>query len=196
VAAADEGGRKSRRLGAFAWTAIVAATALGSSLVALVFELWPGLKPDPRTKLGADVSVFAVDPRVSYGAFLQRLSFSDADLRSRISAACGTPKPCGRLNLPGEEAYVQTTVEGFKRRSVALRLSLYNAASQTRVAGASDVDVAKERLAAPSDQSVIPVWIVCPPKRGGRYFIRVELYHSGDHVLLAVADSRRFSANC
>jgi hypothetical protein len=75
-----------------------------------------------------------------------------------------------------------------------LRLSLYVAATRRRVAGASDVEVARERLDAPSDRAVVPVWLICPPRRAAKYFVRVELYHRGDDVLLAVADSKPFVA--
>jgi hypothetical protein len=187
---------KSRRLSGLAWTALVAIVALTSSLITLIFELWPGLRPDPRTTLGADVSVFAIDPGVTYGAYLQRLSFSPSDFDGRLAAACGQSRRCGRLKLRGEEVYVRTIVDGFKRRSISMRLSLYNAATHTRVQGASDVDVANERLSSPSDRAVVPVWLICPPDASGRYFVRVELYHRGDDVLLAVGDSTPFRTHC
>jgi hypothetical protein len=192
----EHGPTKSRRLSGLAWTALVAVVALTSSLATLIFELWPGLRPDPRVKLGADVSVFAIDPGVTYGVYLERLSFSPSELHTRLAAACGSTRRCGRLGLRGEEVYVRTTVDGFKRRSISMRLSLYNAATHTRVQGASNVDVANERLSSPSDRAVVPVWLICPPDVSRRYFVRVELYHRGDDVLLAVGDSRSFRTHC
>jgi hypothetical protein len=192
----EPGSANTRRLSGLAWTALVAVVALTSSVITLIFELWPGLKPDPRTNLGADVAIFAIDPGVTYGGYLERLSFTPADRRARLKAACGASRRCGRLKLHGEEVYVRTTVDGFKRRSISMRLSLYNAGTHTRVEGASDVDVAKERLSSPSDRAVVPVWLICPPGASRRYFVRVELYHRGDDVLLAVGDSRVFRARC
>ena len=187
---------KSRKLGVLAWTAIVACVALASSVAALVFELWPGLRPDPRTRLGADVAVFTVDPNVTFEDHLGRISFTKAQLNERLEKACKSAKSCGLLKLHGDEVYVRTTVEGFKRRSISMRIALYSATSRTRVEGASDVDVATEKLSSPSDRAVVPVWTPCPPAEGKRYFVRVELYHRGDDLLLAVADSKPFKARC
>ena len=69
----------------------------------------------------------------------------------------------GSLSIPGERIYVRTKVEGFKSRSISMRLSLYDAATKRRFPGASNVDVAQQKLDSPSDRSVVPVWLVCPP---------------------------------
>jgi hypothetical protein len=186
---------RARRLGVLGWTILVAAVAFASSAVALVFTLWPGLRPDPRDRLGAELSVFAVDPNVTYREWLTaRSSFSEEEAEERLAAA--QEQTPGLLRVRGEVAYVRTHVEGFKRRSVAMRASLYERASQARVEGVSNVEVAMQQLDAPSDEAVVPVWLPCPPEAGRSYFVRVELYHRGDNVLLAVADSRPFAARC
>jgi hypothetical protein len=101
------------------------------------------------------------------------------------------------LRLLGEVAYIRTTAVGFKDRSISMRVSLYNARTHVRVPSVSDIDVAREQLAAPSDSGVVTIWIPCPPYSTKRYFVRVELYHNGDGILLAVADSQPFLAvNC
>jgi len=201
VTDADETeGAKVRRWGALGWTAFVAVVALASSVVAIVFERWPGLKPDPPTTLGASCPVFAVDPGVTEDEFLHRTTLSKDDYERRkatwLRASCGeaaTEETCGGvLRIPGEEVYVRTTVQGFKRRSIAMRVSLYDAASKQREPGVSNVDVTRLRLQAPTDTAVVPIWVLCPQDRRRAYFVRVELYHSGDDVLLAVADSKPF----
>jgi hypothetical protein len=183
-------------MGTLAWTVIVAIVALASSLASLLFELRPDLKRDPRSRLGADVAVFSVDPGVTYREYLEDAAFSDEDRARRLRAACDGRRTCGRLSIPGERIYVRTSVEGFKSRSISMRLSLYDAATKTRIPGASNVDVAQQKLESPSDRSVVPVWLVCPPDAGRRYFARVELYHREDGILLAVGDSRRFRPHC
>lgn len=187
---------KPRRLGALAWTAVVAVVALASSLASLLFELRPDLKRDPRTRLGADVSVFSVDPGVTYRDYLEDAAISPRDLAKSLRNACDGRRNCGRLSIPGERIYVRTNVEGFKSKSVSMRLSLYDAATKIRIPGASNVDVAQQKLESPSDRAVVPVWLVCPPDTSRRFFVRVELYHSGDGILLAVGDSARFRARC
>jgi hypothetical protein len=185
--------QKTRRLGALAWTALVALVALASSILALVFELWPGLRPDPRVRLGGAVSVFAVDPGVSYGEHLRRVSRSSA--ASGDTNADGQANGEASLKRVGEEVYARTTIEGFKRRSISMRVSMYEAATRVRVPTLSDIGVAETGLQAPSDTFVVQLWVPCPRENGKRYFVQIEVYHRGDHVLLAVADSKRFSAS-
>jgi hypothetical protein len=186
---------RARKLGAFGWTMLVAGLAFASSTVALIFTVWPGLKPDPREALGADLSVFAVDPNVTYREWITtRSSFSDSEATERLEKArLQTP---GLLRIRGEVVYVRMRVQGFKRRSVAMRASIYEASSRVRVQGVSNIEVASQQLGAPTDQTVVPVWLPCPPNPAKKYYARVELYHRGDEVLLAVSDSEGFSARC
>lgn len=184
-----------RRVGGAAWAAVLAVVALGSSLVSLLFDLRPDLKRDPRSQLGADLSIFAVDPNVTQGQFLADAAISPTDLHRRIVQACEGKSSCGRLSIPGERLYVSTSVQGFKSRAVSMRLALYDAIEQARVPGVSS-EVAQGRPDSPSDRSVVPVWIVCPPDSRRRYFVRVELYYRGDGTLLAVGDSRKFLPHC
>jgi hypothetical protein len=180
-------------------TAVTAMVALAASVVALTFDLWPGLKPDPREKFRADVTVFAVDRGVTLDEYLHRTTFSRADYRQarakQLHAAgvpTGDPSARGLLILSGEVVYVASTVEGFKRRSVTLRWSLYNARTRMRLSGSSfsGVSAAKVDLEAPTDRTLQEIWLPPPPGRGP-YFVRVALYDRRD-VLLAVADSRPF----
>ena len=193
--------KERRRFGGLAWTVVVALVAFASSMAALVFQLWPGLRPDPRDRLGAEVSVFAIDPGVSVDQWLRRAAFSEEDYEKaaaqRIRAACGeeaTRSNCNALRSRGEMLYVRTTVEGFKRREVAMRVSLYDAATHARVATIDAVEVARERLDAPTDKAVLPIWMPCPPDASKTYFFRIELAHRGDEALLAVGDSKPFRA--
>lgn len=195
--------RPSSRLGKLAWTALIAAVALASSGTALFFEIWPGLRPDPRTDLGGTVSVFAVEPHVSQRAFLQTISFSPAELRRKenayVVARCG-PRPrdrCGKhaLSQPGEVVYARTTVRGFKWRSIGIRASIYYANSERRDPQLDNKDVAGERVDAPSDSAVVPIWMPCPENSTRTYFARIELYDSPDDLLLGIADSKHFRAS-
>lgn len=187
---------KPRRLGATAWTAIVAVVALGSSLASLLFDVRPDLKRDPRTRLAAEVSVFAIDPAVTYGQYLEDAAFSAKDLRESKRAACGGKPTCVALAIPGQRVYVRSNIEGFKSRSVSMRLSLYDVQSKTRIEGASKVAIAQEKLESPSSQSVVPAWLICPPDANGRFFVRVEVYYRASRTLLAVGDSKRFRPLC
>jgi hypothetical protein len=181
----------------------VGAVAALSSALAFAFALWPTLKPDPRDRLGADLGVFAVETRVTHDDWIHRVSpTQDAygELRTttlREASLDGGPPAAEEerliLRQRGTLFYVRMTIEGFKRRNVTLRWSLYSARTRRRLAqpGLSDTPAAGVRLDAPTDRSFVQVWV--PPVASGRScFARFELV-THDGTLLAVADSPRFA---
>jgi hypothetical protein len=183
----------------------VGAVAVISSALALAFALWPALKPDPRDRLGADLGVFAVETRVAHDAWIHRVSPTPGDygdLRTatlRDASLDGGPPAAederSILRQRGTLFYVRMTIEGFKRRNVTLRWSLYSARTRRRLPepGLQDVAVAGVRLEAPTDRSFVQVWVP-PVASNGRCFARFELV-TRDGTLLAVADSPRFAAS-
>ena len=160
-------------------------------------QLSPSLTPDPRTHLGASASIFAVDDGVTLGSFLERrraivseeeyAKEKQAYIR-QASAAAGGGDGTTILTLPGENVFVNATIQGFKSRSVAMLASMYDA--DRRMRELSDVPVFQQHVDAPSDQSVVEFWLSAPPVKVERYFVRVQVYHRGDGVLLGIADSR------
>jgi hypothetical protein len=173
----------------------VGLIALVSSAIALTFTLFPRLAPDPGTNYRAQVSVFAIEHRVTYGEYLHRIAFTPAHYRARRAEALKDTSPdarAGVLRAPGDLVYVSSTVEGFKHGSVSLRWSLYDARTGTRVPGPdfSDAPAADLDLDAPTDRTMQLVWIP-PPPGPGWYFVRVGLYDDND-TPLDIADSRRF----
>jgi hypothetical protein len=183
----------------------VGAVALISSAIAVAFALWPTLKPDPRDRLGADLGVFSVETRVAHDAWLRRVSptpDSYGDLRTatlREASLDGGPPGADEerriLRQQGTLFYVKMTIEGFKRRNVTLRWSLYSARSRRRLPepGLQDVPVAGVHLEAPTDRSFVEVWVP-PVSSTGACFARFELV-THDGTLLAVADSPRYQAS-
>lgn len=170
-----------------------------------MFTLWPGLKPDPGDRLGADVSIFAVEPGVTYQSWVRRTSNTAEEIRTRAN------EYISQASIPGEAAdphtrrqlllvkgsviYVRLTIEGFKRGSVILRWSMYNARNNQRVPVSDfhDVRAGDINLDTPSDRSVAQLWV--PPAPGqSKVFIRVELV-SREGTLLAVADSGKFAGS-
>jgi hypothetical protein len=167
-------------------TAITAAVALVTAAVGLIFDLWPSLRPDPRSEFQAEVRVVTVDRGVSYRAFLARTLIGDFDRALREAKAAGV-----FLDDPGSLVYVETTLRGFKRRTTKLRWSVYDAATRRRVAlpDLSDVFGAVESGEAPADRSVQRLWIYPLPERRKLYFVRIELYTDNEETLLALDDS-------
>jgi hypothetical protein len=202
---APAGGARKERLShlrqAFAMSGamLTALIALASGGLALFFQLRPDLTPDPRTHLGASASIFAVDDGVTLGSFLERrraivseeeyAKEKQAYIR-QASAGAGGGDGSSVLTLPGEDIFVNATIEGFKSRSVAMLASMYDADRRTRVPELSDVPVFQQQIDAPSDQSVVEFWLSAPPVNVKRYFVPVQVYHRGDGALLGIADSK------
>jgi hypothetical protein len=199
--AATRPGRLSHLRQAFTMSGamLTAVVALVSGGLALFFQLRPDLAPDPRTHRGASASVFAVDDGVTLGRFLERrraivseeeYAKEKAAYIRQASAGDGGGDGSSVLTLPGEDVFVNATIEGFKSKSVAMLASMYDADKRRRVRELSDVPVFQQHVEAPSDQSVIEFWLSAPPVNVRRYFVRVQVYHRGDGVLLGIADSK------
>jgi hypothetical protein len=202
-AAPQERSRLSHLRSAFAMSGamLTALIALASGGLALFFQLRPDLTPDPRTHLGAGATVFAVDRNVSLGTFLERRRalVSPKELQSErntyLQEAGGSAEDAkGLLALPGEDVFVRLEVEGFKSRSIAMLASMYDAKRRRRLPQLDAVPVFGERLSSPSDRSVVEFWLPAPPVSVRSYFVRVEVYHRNDGVLLAIADSKPIPA--
>jgi hypothetical protein len=197
---ATERGHGGRVLGIVTLT--TAVIALVAATVGLLFDVRPELRPDPRDQIGGRISSFAVEPGVRYDDFLQRSSRDRTTYRRRrdaylraASADPGRTTPTEArdlLSLRGTMHYVNTTVEGFKRRTVVLRWSLYSATTQRRIRapGYEAVEAADVKLDAPNDSSVAQVWTP-PVFARSAIFARLELVTSEGYVL-AIADSKPY----
>ena len=96
------------------------------------------------------------------------------------------------LKTEGQLAYVRTRIVGFKRRSLTLRWSIYNARTQRRrpanLANATGAEIVGQ---APSDDSVSLVWTPMVVDRG-QYFARFEIVDpTASSSLLPTARSSR-----
>jgi homospermidine synthase len=159
-------------------------TLVGAILAALIsatnlsFELWPGLKPDPKEKLGADLAILTLDKNVTHGRYCDRLGES--------AVACKNPKASGNV------FYLRAQIEGFKRESLNVSWFTYGDNGR-RLPGGPQKRSASEDVIfeprAPINTQVAQVWVE-DPNESGRFFVRFELYSHG--VLLAFVDSGRF----
>jgi hypothetical protein len=194
-----------RRFGTATYALITAAIALVGGVTGLVFDLSPGLRPDPRNTRSADVKVIAVETGVRQGDWLDRATPSkqeaDRKLRALVRAKAGDPDDPADVAAVRRERgtliYVQTTVEGFKRDDVRLRWSVYDARTKRRVRDRElhDQEAVEVRLAAPTDRSVTQTWAPDPlVEEDGRgpFFTRFEL-RDEDGIVLAVTDSEPFT---
>lgn len=165
--------------------ALLAASISGTSLT---FALVPGLKPDPKERVGAELEVLALDRNVYYSQYKKRPG-RQIDVEARP-----------RDDHPGNVFYVRARIEGFKRESVRLQWFTYNHQNGVRKSGR--VKEAREESIfepdAPINKQVAQIWVREPgsfdqedwDSETGEWFIRFELY-SGN-VLLAFGDSSKF----
>ncbi len=192
-----------RKWGAGTIALVTALVALASAGVGLIFDVKPDLRPDPRTTLSADISVFGVERNVAREDWLRRVTRSERAYGARRAAIVAENFEAGYKPTPaemadvlateGQLAYVQTKIAGFKRRALTLRWSVYNARTQRRLKDGermSNATGAELVGQAPSDASVSLVWIPMVVARG-EYYARFELVDPSG-VMLAVADSQQF----
>ncbi len=174
---------------------VVVIITVATSALALCYQLWPELRPDPRESLGAQMKVVAVEPFVSREDWIERTSADKAEehvrRRTYLNDALSTSDERRVMAERGTVIYVRVTIEGFKGRDATLRWSMYSASSGRRVSlrtlhdvPASDVD-----LQAPTERFVVQVWVP-PLHKPARLFVRVDLVREG--TILAVADSPAF----
>jgi hypothetical protein len=193
---------RRRRPGTGTIALATALLALASGGVGLYWDLNPDARPDPRTELGAQLSVFSVEPHVTYDDWLHRTSGDATVYRKRRALRlrevlshpqrASPQEAADALRATGILFYVHLTIEGFKRRSISMRWSMYDRATGERLADPSERDQRAARfvLGAPSDSSVALVWTPAVARRGA-YFARFELVAAGGTVL-AVSDSPKF----
>lgn len=177
--------RRVGRFGKSAWALLVALVALAGTVSTLVFTFLPELKPDPRDSVLAQLTVFAVDPTVTLGAYLQEAYGSDA-------AAPKVLRESGQLSFPGDVVFVRALVDGFKHRHVRLVAKIYSARTQRVVPqllpqNTADYAERTVSLDTPSTSTIQLLFIPSlqdePPT-----FVRVEMYDGTR--MLAVTDSR------
>jgi hypothetical protein len=159
--------------------------ALASALIALIvsiptgiYTLWPALSPDPKTKVGATLETLTFDRNVTYRQYVGRFP------RHRVDGA--TPDENGNV------FYIRATIEGFKREQLRVRWFTYEATNQTRLDRLGSTAPLEEvfKPQAPVNTQIAQVWVPAPPQ-SGEYFVRFELYSSGN-VLLSFIDSKPF----
>ena len=160
-------------------TLVGAVLAAAVSTSALLFDLQPSLKPDPKEKVGATLQSVARDRNVLRNDYLQRVG-----------------RPLDRSYKPGDLGnvyYISAEIVGFKRDTLRMRWFTYNADNEERMPGlhADDREEPVFKPEAPINTQIAQVWVPTPD-RPGEYFVRFELY--SDDVLLGYVDSKRFTS--
>ncbi len=170
-----------------------AVAGLVTAAIGVLFLLVPELKPLTRDKISASVAVTDIENHVS-AARWARLQYPKHHAQ-RLRDFLGDDASPDDHRALGSIIYVRLRTDGFKRRSIRLRATLYNAQTRTpsRAARATVTfpDSGKLSIDTPSASSiqllfVSDVGIAIP----GRYYFRVAAFD--DSGILAYADSRPF----
>jgi hypothetical protein len=177
-----------RRFSASAFAVVVAVVALAGSASSLLFTFLPELKPDPRDSVLAQLTVFAIDPNVTFADYLKQAYGGDRSAPRRLRPPRQQRQ---QLRTTGDVVYVRTLVDGFKHRHVTLRASVYNAKTQERYPAFPGHSPAVQaahtvNLDTPST-STIQLFFIIPLTGAPPSFVRVEMYDGTR--MLAVADS-------
>jgi len=182
-----------RRLAGEGRTFLTAMIALVTAAIALLYQLVPALKPDPRERVGAAVEIFAVEPAVQLGQWLQDAFPEDVDAATERVLGTRTPEPNElTLTLTGTVVYVRTEVDGYKHRAIAIRVRLYVARSQRRAPtpfAAPYRETSGARIDSPNRRSVQLLFLPDLRAEPTPEFLRVELIDAQSGSMLAVADS-------
>lgn len=164
-----------------AHVAVAAILGLTVTTLALLFDLVPALKPDPRDRVGADVAVVALEPNVTIGEWIAR-GFTP-EMQEKLRAKYPDQAADGGL------LYVRTAVDGHKHDEVTLRYGVIVSTTQKSIpAGAIDAPpLDPVGISSPSERSVQTLWVPDLSDDDRDLFIRVELWDSDG--MLALADS-------
>jgi hypothetical protein len=176
-----------------------AVVALVAGIVALLFTLFPSLKPFSPTNLSARVTVWTVERGVTRDQWRWRVASGDKKMYERwvkddvkvVPEGGGACRVLG--SQPGHIVYVSVVAEGFKAHDLTLRAAMYGADTRRRIEDPQAEEyrpLARVPVNAPTARSIEEIWIADPD--GPKWeFARVELSDPKGH-LLDVDDSPRF----
>lgn len=169
---------------------VAIATGLGA-ILALIFLVFPRLKPEPPPKeYGATIKVVNVEPgiRLLDEILRQPLTKERAPVGEYI-------KRYGEKTM-GAIVFFECTVKGQKDTKYPLRWTLYDATTKTRFENSNygnepgwpTADIIQK---GSQSQLAGKVWVPYP-KRAGSFFVRLELKDPASYQPLAYADSPAF----
>jgi hypothetical protein len=157
---------------------ITGFVAFVGSVLAIVFVLWPSLKPEPPSPTrGVSLSGLRLERPVTFGAYLRRVHQPPGGLEE------------AELARRGALASFDFVIEGYKDRRLPLTWQLIDEDGGNVLEENRDVWIEPE---VNRDSGTWPIWV--PEPRGGRRlaFIQVELYEPRGVVPLETLRTRTF----
>ena len=116
-----------------------ALVALAAGIVALLFTLFPDVKPFTATELSAHLDPITVERGVTRDQWRWRVAVGNKQRHDELVeediAALGAPgDPCAILgDAQGFVVFVSIRAKGFKKRELTLRAALYSKGRRRRV---------------------------------------------------------------
>lgn len=187
--ASSPGGRSVKQVLGTARGALTATATLVTAMLGVVFLLVPSLRPLPRDKIEASLTVPTVEGRVDLLEWARRQYPGDpqGELQRLLGHSYRDSDAAAGLVV-----YVRLRAEGFKRRAIRLRARVYDARTRRPPEDLDTDEIIPEsgqlRIDAPSRASVQLILLDDFSRLPGRYFVRVEAYDDGG--MLAYGDSR------
>ncbi|MDT5207845.1 MAG: hypothetical protein QOF67_260 [Mycobacterium sp.] len=141
---------------------ISAVVAFGATLLGIVFVLWPWLKPEgpPETR-GAILNEFTLEPKVTFGQYLDRIELSRA------------PYKPYQLVRRGVLVEFNVVITGYDGKRLPIRWQLIDEDSGEQLDESRDLLIVPGAL---TDQNSWPVWVPRPTGREPHLFVKVTLY--------------------
>jgi hypothetical protein len=140
--------------------AVTAAVSFAATATALIFGVWPALKPDdPPVTKAATLTNVTLD-RMTFGQYLDRIAQSHAGYR--------------RPQLERAVAVVglDFNIKGYRQQHLPLQWRIVDARTGDQLDQSRDLFLTPE---AREDQARWSVWVPVPRGRDRRFFIEVEL---------------------
>lgn len=195
----DDVPKQRRRL---SLTVLAAVLALATGGVSLLLTLRPELAPDPRTRIGATITIAAIDHGVDREDFYEAWEPEDDDRREQLERDYLEPRFDRKLTKRelddarttvlreerGSIVYVDVQGLGLKDREVRLSWWRYDAGTGRRD-GVGTTSFEAEG-GAPDDRFIIPAFIDAP-ENCKRVFVRFEL-RDDKGTLLTIATTKQF----
>jgi hypothetical protein len=158
--------------------AVGAAVSFAATATALIFGVWPTLKPDePPVTKGATLSNVTLD-RMSFGQYLDRTAQSRTGYqRTQLEHA---------VVVVG----VDFSIRGYRNKHLPLQWRLVSVQTGDQIDQSRDLFLTPE---ANEDQARWSVWVTVPRGRDRRFFVEVELFDDRGAVPLRSVRTDLFS---
>jgi hypothetical protein len=158
--------------------AMAALVGFVGSLLAIIFLLWPSLKPEaPSPTRHVALSGLKLERPVTFGAYLKRIRQPPGGLEDAV------------LNERGALVSFDFVIEGYKNRPLPLTWQLIDARDGTVVDENPDIRLEPE---VTKDSGTWRTWVPLSKRKRRRVFVLIELFQPRGVIALKTLRTRTF----